>query len=581
MGILLGTFSGTAEAEPTYGSFNVTLDSQPFTLEAPFYLIEGVPMAPLGHFATKFGIATNWYPESEEITLYRSNNYMRYKIGSTHAAHNGYSLTLALAPVTIDKTIYVPLEQLSKAFSFNYKYNLETLSAELITRDTRRYYYSDDIFLETNPIPNFKYTMALPYGWTLLGENLYGIKDEYEDYNLRLGTLSLDSVQAQDVYGYRDLLRTNLIAQYGEQMLILEESTTTINALPIVHLSYQLTLPEGERAFITYLTEYKGNVYTFDGSYAPTADPLYMKTLYKAIISTLSFPDLTVQREHEHYIEYSPFISLGVQLTTPLTSNIEVYETLPLVGHLVHHQKIKQLYALVTKDNQSLKLEIPIQEDGTINTILHTPFAAGKHNFELIAKPMDDSAEQVLLHFSALNISNRPTRYRIPTKYIQSSKIEVNSLATILTSEKTSSYFKAKALYEWLINNVEPEFGLPRRTLKIDQNPPRTLPEIIIEEKATPLEYNLLLAGLLRTLDYEAKVLSGQKNGQLSFFVETYINGKWVIMDPVSAILAREYPHLADYTPDSIPTPVNQYDTYNYLPKLEYLALFDAYTEVE
>lgn len=578
IGILLGLL-GASEAEPAYPSYAITLDGQPYLEAHKLYRISDVPMVPLNAFAKSIGAQSTWFPESEEVTLYRSNSFMRFKLGTVQAYHNGNPIALSTAPVTIDKQIYVPLMPLAKAFDLNY--SVSGSGIQLTSRNTTRVYFINDNYLETQFFPEFAYTLGLPFGWEKLSENVYGFNDELDDYNLRLGKVDLTTVKAQDLYSYRDLLKTELQKQYGNQLTLKGEGSLAFNKIDVEYLNYQLVQPEGARLYETFLVAKDNQIYTFDASYPATADLKYLSTLYRDVMSTLAFPSNTIQRQHEYYVEHSPFLSLGLQLTSNLHSNIEVMETVPFMGSLEHYKKISTLYAIVTKDDQTLSLAIPVADDGSFNTLLHTPFGTGKHNFEIIARPEDGSADQTLLEFSAINLSSRTTRYRIPTKYIQSDAPEIVALAQTLTADKQSSYFRAKALFDWIVDNIEPQFGLPRRVLNLNVNPPRQLTQILTDERATPIEYNLLLAGLLRSLNFEAKVVSAQRNAQLSFFVEAYINGRWVVMDPVNAVLAEAYPLLTDFEATKVPTPLNQFRTFHYIPQKDYQSLFDAFKEVE
>lgn len=578
IGILIGLL-GASEAVPAYPGYTVTLDGQPFLANQKLYRVEKAPMVPLSAFAKTIGAESTWFPESQEVTLYRNNSYMRFKLGTVQAYHNGNPIALSTAPITIDKQIYVPLMPLAKAFDLNYASSDSDIL--LKTRNTTRVYFINDNYLETQFFPEFAYTLGLPFGWEKLSKNVYGFNDELDDYNLRLGKVDLTTVKAQDLYSYRDLLKTELQKQYGNQLTLKGEGSLTYNKIVVEYLNYQLVQPEGARLYETFLVAKDNQIYTFDASYPATADLKYLSTLYRDVMSTLAFPSRTIQRQHEYYVELSPFLSLGMQLTSSIHSNVEVMETVPFMGSLEHHRKISSLYAIVTKDNQTLSLAIPIADDGSFNTLLHTPFGTGKHNFEIIARPEDGSADQTLMEFSAINLSSRTTRYRIPTKYIRSDSPEIVSLAQSLTTDKQSSYFRAKALFDWVVDNIQPEFGLPSRVLNLNVNPPRQLTQILTDEQATPIEYNLLLAGLLRSLNFEAKVVSAERNAQLSFFVEAYINGRWVVMDPVNAVLAETYPLLTDFEATKVPTPLNQFRTFHYIPQKDYQSLFDAFKEVE
>lgn len=577
-----GTSPGTVSAQTVYPKLALTLDGKPFMETVPTYRIEDSPAVAVNEFAKAIGAQSTWFPETQEIALYRSNNYFRLKLGTDQAQYNGYPITLDFAPATIDKTIYAPLLPLAKAFSLSVSKKDQTIEGiALFKRDTTRYYTLNEVFLESRFFSEFNYELALPYGWELLSENTFGLKDELDDYSLRLGTVSLDSVKASDLKSYLDLLKRELEGQYGSQLTFKGEGTLAFQNNAVEFLSYQLVQATGERYYETFLVQRGTTIYTFDASFPTTADMKFLNAMYRDIMSTLTFPSESLMREGDHYREYSPFISLGIQFTTPVQANIEVKNYVNFTGSIEHVAKVSRLYAIVTKDNQSLRLAIPLGEDGSFVATLHTPFGSGKHNFTLLATPADGSADQTLLEFSALNLSNRITRYRIPTKHVQSDDKSVVDLAAQLTGDRPSSYFKARALFNWVVETIKPQFGLPKKSLNLSLNPPRPLSEILAQKKATPLEYNLLLAGLLRSISYEAKVMSAKRNGQLSFFVEAYINGKWVVMDPVSAVLAEEYPHLKEITPGATPTPINQFNTYNYMPLLDYQSLFDALQEVE
>lgn len=576
-GICLGFITTTSQADSAYLPYTLTFDNKPLVLSQPVYLVNGVPMVPMRVFFQMLGAQVNWFPDTQEITAYRTNAFLKFKMGDNKGYYNGLPITLKQAPLMIDKQTYLPLETIAKSFDMTFTF--EGNAVALKNRDATRYYYLNDTFFISQHFEKFNLSAAFPYGWKMLSQDYYGLKDEYDDYGMRI--IEYENKNLLNLLQYRDLYKKNLTKQYGSAITFQTEGVYQHNHQTFETFGYLVTTPTSERFYQTYMILHDNAVFVFEGSYAATSDLKYTRDTYQNILSTIQFSDFTVMAENEHYIEKPAFLNLGASLTTPIMSNEEVVEVLPFVGQMKQFKKVKKVYALVSKGEATTEFLIPLSSSGAFNTTLYTPFGLGRHNFEIYGTLKSGDTDILLMQFSAINLSDHVTRYLIPSKYIQSNVMEVSSLASILSYEKTSEFFRAKSYFDWIVTELKPEFKDPRDNLDLDKDPPRALRNVVINKKATRLEYNLLLAAMLRSDGIQAKVVAGQIDELFYFFVEANINGRWVVIDPVSHVMARKDPRLTTIKRGATPTPINQFESYHFMDLKRYHDLFEAFTTVE
>lgn len=576
-GIAIGFLLYPSKADSAYATYAMTFDDKPLTLSQPVYLVNDVPMVPMRVFFQMLGAQVNWFPDTQEMTAYRTNAFLKLKIGVNQGFYNGLPVTLKQAPIMIDKQVYLPLETIARAFDLTFAF--DGTAAALKNRDTTRYYYLNDTFFISEHLSKMNLNLAFPYGWQKLSDDYYGLKDEYDDYGMRIAEYPNSNLL--NLLQYRDLYKKDLIAKHGTAISFQTEGVYQHNHQTFETFGYLVTTPTSERFYQTYMILHDKSVFVFEGSYATTSDLKYTRDTFQNILSTIQFSDQTVMSENEHYIETPAFLSLGTALTTPIMSNEEVVEVLPFVGQMTQFKKVKKVYALVSKGEDTTEFLIPLNSSGSFNTTLYTPFGLGRHNFEIYATPKSGNTDSLLMQFSAINLSDRVTRYLIPSKFIQSNVMEVSSLASILSYEKTSEFFRAKAYFDWIVSELRPEFNDTRKNLDLDKDAPRALRNVVANKKATKLEYNLLLAAMLRSDGIQAKVVAGQIDEVYYFFVEANINGRWVVIDPVSHVMAKKYPKLTTLKRGAAPTPISEFDNYSHIDLKSYHALFEAFTTVE
>jgi hypothetical protein len=560
-------------AEDTKVPFQLSFESQSIQLSEQPLIINNVPMVPLRAFFDFLGASTQWYEPTQVATVYYRNAFIKLTVDDPTAYYNGLAVTLKAPPVLVDNVAYIPLDFIGRAFDFSVKFVDQI--ATIKYRDTTRYYFLNNTFYVSVAFPHYNMSLAMPYGWKALNETSYGIKDEYDDYALRIR--HVDNTVKMPLADYKFLFADSIQTAYGTSFSYDGDSRLTFNGLTIETLSYYIISELEERYFEVFFVEHQNRIYIFEGHHAITHDLITMRQIYRNIMSTLQFNASTVLTQNEHYKEHPPFINLGMELSVPISSNEEIKETLSFTGTIKSSSSISSIYAKVMRGTDSTNFTIPIRLNGAFNTLLYTPFGLGRHNFEIYAIEKDKAQHTLLMQFSAINLSDRVTRYLIPSKQIQSNIIEITSLASFLTYDKTSEYFKSKALFDWILQ----EISLKEEPLKFDDTATPSLRDVIVFKRAHALEVTNLLAALLRASDIQARVVAGQTIDTMHYFVEANINGRWIIMDPLSALLVQSYPQLAFYDEDTVPTPMNRFDQYNYITTLHYRSLFQAFKNIE
>jgi hypothetical protein len=149
-----------------------------------------------------------------------------------------------------------------------------------------------------------------------------------------------------------------------------------------------------------------------------------------------------------------------------------------------------------------------------------------------------------ILKFSILNLNPSKTIYLLPTPMVQNNFEEVFILAKGKTSGIYSDSGKAKALYNYMLENITYNENIEAlssvKTLK--------------NREGNSLSLNYLYASLLRSVDIPTKVVEGEILGNKGYWVQMKINGRWITSDVTSGILSKNILDIKEVTPSETTT---------------------------
>lgn len=525
--ILLLSTSLFAMAAPSSTPLVVSLDDQELHFTTAPRLINGVPMVPMREFFESVGANVKWYGETQQIAAYKNNMYIRLQINNSIAYRNGKSVKLKQAPMVTESRTLIPADFIAKTFEIDYKYADGKITMH--TTIPLQYRYHNDMFYKTMSIKSLNINFALPYGWKLLSENTYGIKDEYDDYKISFKKAS--NPNAISVVKYKNNLKDTLLKTHKQNIVMTGDKPFKTENNQFEAIQYIITNKNKSRFYMVYMIPNDADFLVIQAEYANDADAAYVKGIFEYILRSFNFSAKNVETTQEHYIEYDPFFTIGTTLNQTFISNQEVKSEFAISGKIDHYETVSGLYALVTKGTTSMSFDVSLNDKGVFDGKLYTPFGIGKHNIQLWVRYKDTTADQKLLQFSAINISREVTRYLIPSRFVQSNTVEISSLANYLTYKYSSEYLRARELYTWVINEIK---YLPESAENADRQ--KTAYDVLIEKTGSSFETSALLAAMLRSIGIPTKLYKGQAENHTYYFLEAMINGSWMVLDPASQL---------------------------------------------
>ncbi len=535
-------------------------------LDNPARLIDDVAMLPMREFFEKLDTTVNWYEQTQTITAYKYNMQIKLRIGDTVAYRNGKSFILSHAPIIIDGKTYIPAKFTAESFDMNY--NCSDGMLELNQRDTRKKYYIDFIEYASTTIAEYDMTIIIPYGWVELTDNRYGIDDNFDDYSIAVRRYDKNSSESSAQY--LEIYKQKLLTDNPSKVTFTYQKTLYTDDLTFESFGYFYNGINAKRIVDIYLLEHNDYYYLFECNSNANSDIRYVRQITYNILDKLQFNNETIETSDEHYYEYPAAFAVNLALNAPITSNMEVFNYLPFNGQIDQKNDYTNLYAIVSKGNEQIDYKIDIDKAGKFNAKIFTPFGLAKHNIAIFGHRRRNK-DDLLLRFSALNLSSDEIKYLIPSEYVQSNATEALSLASYLTYNSTSAYFKAKDIFDYVVEDITLE-NLTLRSLESLRNSTT----VITKQRANPLELCITMCALLRASDISARIMSGKVEGRTFYFVEANVNGKWHVYDPVSHILLQHNPSLVEKNRE-IATPLNRFVTFYHIRSKAYFSILDSY----
>lgn len=554
------------QASMTFSELTVPFENEPL-------IIDGEIMIPAETFFEQIKAQIYKMPSEQSFVAYKDNTFIKFKEGSTIAYLNGSKRLLKIAPFRYKGTLYIPFDITAQSFDIKYQFDNKKyhLNAEY-RAPIHAYKIYKDVYYKSIILHQFGVGFYIPSSWSKLDKVAYqyGIKNEYQDFYMEFSPIPIN-----DQYNRKTLFE-DLKASIGKQyqdLEIKEIKTFKAGNFVVDSIFFNTEKESTHKNHCLYLI-YEGNIgYVFTGHFNETRDGIEIKEAFDNIVSSFQLNQLTINPSLEYYVEFMPFFDNNMNFKSNIYSNMTVDNQFLLEGTLKKNSGVKGIDVSIERDGQRLDAYIPVEE-GRFKGIVYVPFGTGKHNVtlaldggketqppiktlpitenavehlienvdklnayvdEAIKPSFSTDSENVCVKFSVINVASASIKDTLPSKFINYDQPDVYATVNRLTYNLSSEYAKAKVIYQWLYDT----YSL-NQMVTVDAI--RPLDQLIKSTEANPLELSVIQVGLMRALDIPSRIVRGQKSDGVHFWVETYINGKWLISDIANDIDLRTTP---------------------------------------
>lgn len=532
-------------------------------------VIDGEIMIPAETFFDYIKAQIYKLPFESQFVAYKDNTFIKFREGHDFAYLNGSKKKLNVAPYLFQNTLYIPFDLVAQSYNINYEYLSKNFSLLAAYRDSApQYKIEGDNTYKSITLNNLGISFFIPTSWSKLegATHRYGIKNAYEDFYIEFTPIQLDEDYTRKRL-FEDL--KNALLKTAPNSEIKEIKAYKSGDYLIDSIYFTSENQDKYNQHVLYVI-YESNVgYVFSGKFNAKQTGNAFKEILDYIVRSFQINRMTINASQEHYVEFMPFFKHNFTLKSPIFSNMTLENQFVLEGSLRKDLDIKGLNISVEKGNQRLDTYLPVAE-GVFKGTVYIPFGTGKHNitiaidgknasksesqplnaapkeplfdelFNALNETIDEAikpsfstqSENVCLKFSVINVSSTAIKDTLPSKYINYDQPDVYATANLITYNLSSEYAKAKAIYEWLYNNYNINASLEGKGL-------RPLEVLVKDKKANALELSVLQVGLMRALDIPSRIVRGNNDLMGAFWVETYLNGKWLITDISNEILDR------------------------------------------
>lgn len=512
---------------------NITLyiDHTEVELSLPALSIDQTIMVPMVSTFTALGAHVY---ESDLITAYYLNTFVKVDEEDNYYSINGKKFNFDLPIEYRENALYVPLELLLKAFD--------------LTIDVKD---GENLYLNANTVIQYKnydaiqykqisfeedgIRFSVPLDWGQLDNHTYGYDSSYGrisvDFSSRMLNENIDLKLVMDTY------EEHLLMEYTDDVSFTDKKQLIFNYLTSNVLYIDLDVNEILTKRIVHFVESDNQIYIIEFTYPTQIAQSYIIDVIRNIMDSFYIDSISFDANSEHYIETTATIDLNLELTSKLYSNMTVEDTFLLEGYFNSNTTIDSLTVTVERGDSSLEFFVPVQNN-SFYTHIYTPFGLGKHNVKVaisgaeekvIFDPTSDNASHTktdvdLLRFSVVNLSDHSIRYNIPTKNVQSDDELISSMSKLLSYKDHTNYSKARSLYDFIETEI---------TVLSMHDVIFTAKDVYNEYMGTKKEIAFYLTALLRAQNISAKIVEGESDFNKHLWVEAYLNGSWLILDPV------------------------------------------------
>ncbi len=250
------------------------------------------------------------------------------------------------------------------------------------------------------------------------------------------------------------------------------------------------------------------------------------------------FVDNRTDKQFVHIEEYREYFERGITLThpTPVESFDYNGDTYRLAGEIdpdapgadeITHMIVKTEY-----ENEEATYYLPV-EDYRFDEEIWFRFGEGEYKITVNVPELGHEGGGFFRFNGVVHLTHHvhdveDQRSLLPSRGIQSDHVDIQKLAEELTDGLSDEREKAKAVYQYVAENISYDVKKFREDLfELDDSALKTLEE----QKGVCQDYAFLAVALLRSIDMEAHYVSGYAGGRHAW-VEVKVDDDWLEMDP-------------------------------------------------
>jgi len=224
--------------------------------------------------------------------------------------------------------------------------------------------------------------------------------------------------------------------------------------------------------------------------------------------------------------------SVQVSTAQAATDNNQWLSTAKLsegvIGIQYEAPKDKRTKLMITKDNSSYTYNLFASQQTELFPLQQ---GNGSYKVSVLENTTGNKYRTVYSQVVDLSLSNTNIVYLNSVQNIKWSSSDKAILkAQQLTQGLTSDEAKVKAIYNYIVKNVQYDYSLAS-TVSTDYIP--DIDNTLTNKKGICYDYSSLFAAMLRSVDIPAKLVMGNTSyvSQYHAWNEVLLNGKWVTID--------------------------------------------------
>lgn len=487
-------------------------------------------MVPMRTIFEQLGAQVTWHEEIKTVTGYRryqdiSDVFIKLKIGDNVAYRNGNSFTLDSPPIIRNDRTLVPVRFIAESFGVDVKWDDKNRTV-LLSSD-------NDKVKEPELIDDISYiskyfdsgvNIMIPEYWDSSDvSNKFGYKDEENNIQMLVDIKEFEAPMTLDKFTEES--KSLILDNYKDKVVFTGSDKLSINNIDVnmVYLKNSTVTPEINQAIYYFTSSKYGYSITF--SYYSKSNDSQLLNIISNIINTIEISGV-ISTEGEHYIEYNAFFDYKINLSSEISSIMEVQNEFDFKGTISEDSDLEYFVVTISKEDEKCQLKIPIINN-EFDSKLYTPFKLGKHNIDIMAPKSKNNSK--IMQFSVINYSTQDIRYLIPSLFVEKDDKDIIALANEISDAVDKKYLnesdKAKAIFEWICENIEYDLEAVNQTS-------RSAKKVVTDKKGNNEEISYLYAALLRASNIPTKIKQGTlEEDDYHIWNEVLINGKWIIVD--------------------------------------------------
>ena len=326
--LLLTSLSfGDENTSVYFNNKHIQFDNVPF-------ITEGAILLPFKDYLTLIGTQYYWDENTQTLTVYRDNMFLKLIADSEIAYKNGKSFTLKTPMQIIDATLYIPIGFVSDAYNINYEFDSSNNTLRLSSQLINSYKTYTNYFYKTIEIHPFNINFDIPYYWDILdeNENVYGLRNEFENNTLTCYAFKETGDMSVDEYMLNLDEYTRSLFDEGKINLI-DEKIYYSAGFKGIYKSYAYDFIDESTIHSYYVIKADDVFYVFKFLYNQE-DASYLSDIVNNIINSFEIKSFNIDSDEEHYVEYPKMTSSSMILENPLYSNMQVKNFLFINGSI-------------------------------------------------------------------------------------------------------------------------------------------------------------------------------------------------------------------------------------------------------